>query len=360
MSSTDYDTLINHIYTSQFSSSRWQETIRKIAAYAGFDGGKLINLVDGNVHLTGSHPFYGGIAAIFREEGENADIRLSRYFERGREGFVPDYDLCSIEEIRQTRIYRQVLGPNRLQASVGCAFRFGSRATTVIILDSKDGRRPLEESCLGTLSLIGGHLRASIKGVHDQQDSVVDAVLSYMDAHQEAVATIDPAGTIRSRNFAFQRAVPKLVSHVSELTDTADATTANSVSEALSLIGKADDTSMRVIRGPLAELDRRDYTRVRIIPSRRSPGDIFHVPFAYVHLVREPLERDELARINAALFSLTKAEADIAVALAAGETPAEIAARTGVSVATVRTHIRSLFRKTGSHQRSELVARLYK
>ncbi len=54
-------------------------------------------------------------------------------------------------------------------------------------------------------------------------------------------------------------------------------------------------------------------------------------------------------------FHLTPVEADVAIALANGATPAEIATRRGVSMATVRTHIARTLEKTGCRSIVDLV-----
>jgi DNA-binding CsgD family transcriptional regulator/PAS domain-containing protein len=54
-------------------------------------------------------------------------------------------------------------------------------------------------------------------------------------------------------------------------------------------------------------------------------------------------------------FGLTVAEARVALALLDGETAAGIAARLAVSVSTVRTHLRQLFKKTGTTRQADLM-----
>jgi len=55
------------------------------------------------------------------------------------------------------------------------------------------------------------------------------------------------------------------------------------------------------------------------------------------------------------LYSVTDAEARVAKALCSGGTLAEVAERLGVSEATVRTQLQSVFRKTGTARQPELV-----
>lgn len=55
------------------------------------------------------------------------------------------------------------------------------------------------------------------------------------------------------------------------------------------------------------------------------------------------------------IFGLTCAETRVLAHLARDCTPAEIGAALGVSLATVRTHLQSLFQKTGARRQPELV-----
>jgi DNA-binding CsgD family transcriptional regulator len=58
------------------------------------------------------------------------------------------------------------------------------------------------------------------------------------------------------------------------------------------------------------------------------------------------------------LFRLSPAEARLALCIFRGETPTEIAASSGVKLATVRTQLASIFYKTRTKRQSQLVALL--
>jgi DNA-binding CsgD family transcriptional regulator len=58
------------------------------------------------------------------------------------------------------------------------------------------------------------------------------------------------------------------------------------------------------------------------------------------------------------VYGMTEAETEIALQLYAGKSPEEIASARSVSVATVRTQIKSLLTKSGARRQVELVARL--
>ena len=58
------------------------------------------------------------------------------------------------------------------------------------------------------------------------------------------------------------------------------------------------------------------------------------------------------------LYGLTQAEARLALKLCAGNTPTECAKNMDVSITTIRTQLRALMEKTGSHRQAELLTKL--
>lgn len=60
------------------------------------------------------------------------------------------------------------------------------------------------------------------------------------------------------------------------------------------------------------------------------------------------------------LYGFTPAEAEIAVRLAAGADPEEIAAGKGITMNTLRTHLKSIMSKADVHRQGELVALILK
>jgi DNA-binding CsgD family transcriptional regulator len=58
------------------------------------------------------------------------------------------------------------------------------------------------------------------------------------------------------------------------------------------------------------------------------------------------------------VFGMTRAESRIATRLICGESLQEIASESGVTIGTVRSQVKALFAKTGTHRQAELVALL--
>lgn len=81
-------------------------------------------------------------------------------------------------------------------------------------------------------------------------------------------------------------------------------------------------------------------------------------PVAILALVDAERNRREFRQRLREKFGLTPAEAAIALELMRGESRADVARRTGVTLATVRTHMMHIFEKAGVHNRSALIGRM--
>lgn len=66
--------------------------------------------------------------------------------------------------------------------------------------------------------------------------------------------------------------------------------------------------------------------------------------------------QDDVSELLADVYRLTPTEAAVSIAIAAGQSPTQIATERGQSRETVRTHLRSIRQKTGTHRQSEVAA----
>ena len=82
------------------------------------------------------------------------------------------------------------------------------------------------------------------------------------------------------------------------------------------------------------------------------------MPLAMVtfHQVGKSQQLDPI--IAAEAYNLTPAEARVAVALADGQTPAQIAKARSVALSTIKTQIKTAYVKMGIRSQAELVRRL--
>lgn len=95
---------------------------------------------------------------------------------------------------------------------------------------------------------------------------------------------------------------------------------------------------------------------VPIIPFAPTGSSSGKLP-AFQMLIRVslPVEHDQLLTSLQDRFALTAAESKVAVIAAEGHTPMEVARRLGLSVHTVRSHLKRIFVKAGVHSQVGLV-----
>ena len=78
---------------------------------------------------------------------------------------------------------------------------------------------------------------------------------------------------------------------------------------------------------------------------------------AVLLFIRDPEAPLAVARLRE-LFGLTRTEAAVAAALARGQSLEDIAVQRGIGLGTVRTHLKRILAKTGTHRQAQAVALL--
>jgi len=114
----------------------------------------------------------------------------------------------------------------------------------------------------------------------------------------------------------------------------------------------------RVRSFPLRDADAEAAMVAHVIPIRLSARDIFLRCAAVMAIMPVAAPQAPPVELVQSLFDLTPAEARVARSLASGKTVEDIASDGGVSLNTVRTHVRGVLAKTGCDRQAEVVALL--
>lgn len=105
---------------------------------------------------------------------------------------------------------------------------------------------------------------------------------------------------------------------------------------------------------PVASTEGRPATIVNLLPVRGASRDLFFQAASIMVLMPVGAGNSPSPGLLQGLFDLTPTEARVAKAIGEGLTLAELAQRLGVSRETVRSHLGSVFRKTGTTRQSTL------
>lgn len=91
------------------------------------------------------------------------------------------------------------------------------------------------------------------------------------------------------------------------------------------------------------------------LPERPSSYQLRGDPAVLVLVPRASPNPPEAVALLRTLYALSRREADLAIAIANGATPQDYARDAGLEISTVRSQLKSVFIKTGTHRQTELV-----
>jgi len=179
----------------------------------------------------------------------------------------------------------------------------------------------------------------------DAHPSVAAAEAASFEAHPEPQFLVDSTGTVLRANAAGRRLLASRPD----------------VAEFAGRLASSSGTRVREVRAHVAETIRtqvaspeleRDLSPGASLAIRAIPlGAAFDFALVLVRMIASPTAGSVSERCN-----FTRSEALVATRLAHGLSVGEIAAQLGVSVETVRCHLKQAFVKAGVHRQAELVA----
>jgi DNA-binding CsgD family transcriptional regulator len=271
-------------------------------------------------------------------------------------GFLIDVEFFTPEELDREPIYRNVWRPLGVGWGMATAIPIPTGENVTFILSRRMELGPFERASADRLDELRPHLARSV---------MISARLQLERARVagEALAAIG---------------VPALV-----FNETGKVLSANPLIEAMTdyvrwgafdRIGLKDKSADKLLRESIAHIDSEGGSNVRsfpihdaagqavmvahVIPIRLSARDIFLRCAAVLAIMPVAAPQAPPVELVQSLFDLTPAEARVARSPASGKTVEDIASDGGVSLNTVRTHVRGLLEKTGCDRQVEVVALL--
>lgn len=264
-------------------------------------------------------------------------------------------------ELDRSDMYRQYLAPRALQEMLRLDVLHERDRSQSITLARNWASGPFTDAELQFAQALMPHLQRAVV-VQARLGDAAAAARSALDALETAQAPIlilDRGGRVVHASAEAERLLHE-ADGLSIGTENALRAAAPSLSARLAaLITRAVGTHGEPGTSGTLRLPRPsgkpDLTLVAVPLPLRAAGPGAHHP-AVLLQVADPSARAHPHRsLLLEAFELTPAEADLAADLLAGLSVREIAANSGRSIATVRTHLASLLGKTGTARQSELV-----
>lgn len=360
-SMAEFDSAVALIHEAAIDPSRWDEALSAMATLFGTDGAHLI------FHDAG-HASVRSLVWGYPEEANaeyvayyhQVDPRARLVLESPAGEIVQDHLCFDAAFIRRDEYYQDFLARHDLRHATGSRLDCGEGGTVIYALLSSPRRRPVSERGVALLRRLHGHLQRAARLQNRLQAARQerDDLLSLIDALNEAVFVVADDGRIRCTNLAARKLASRgdgLVVRGARLTAQAPDENARLQSLLSRRPGQGGATP-----SPYLQVSRRLPSRplgVTVLQlSERAGPDGRCGAMVWVSDPSCPSAMDAAAL--SAWYRLTGAECRVAMSLLSGNTLKQSARDLDVSETTVKTHLKSVFAKTGTVRQAELLALL--
>ncbi|HKD21218.1 MAG TPA: helix-turn-helix transcriptional regulator [Rhizomicrobium sp.] len=349
--------LIGDVYESALHPDLWSRLATRVAG--AFDSPSCVLVARSasrdQVQLAcRTENFTAELSAAYEDYYYGVDFRAHRIPELGLSEVFLGEELMPEKDFEKSEFYRDYSKRLGYFYGVGSVFPDGAAIATFAIHRPRSGRAFDEQDRLRVKSVLP-HISRALKvrrhlSLADVEQHIVSETLERAKLAALVVGhggiTIYANGqaeTLLRQSDGLRKVGGKLLA------------TSPAVSERLSVL--IDGAEVRAAGGALLipRMGRLPLT-VLVVPFRPRDGAIFSTKPSAILFVSDPELSTPGADILQSLFGLTSTEAAVANALAGGRSIAEIAKIFRVSQNTVRTHIRSIFGKTGTNRQPELVS----
>jgi DNA-binding CsgD family transcriptional regulator/PAS domain-containing protein len=366
LTAEDLSEVVGLIYRAGVDAALWPTALRRVAAAVRSESA-IVQQID----LTTLLP-RGSLSV-----GRDGDFERSMQVWSPRNCFIPrsrhlpsgsvsaDYMLLPRREFLQTEFYHQWFRPQEIAWTIACNIEVNVDDMTHLVLGRHGSRATaFGKDDMRLLRLLNPHLREAMRlhGRLTRQNANLQERSDILDRCAAGIVVADAAGRIVLLNAAGER----ILSAADGLQMRGRALSAADAAvdrQLRSLIARAA-SNRGLPTGGAITVEREKAARplaVSVVPLRGAEDWLLP---ATEHALLILAETDtEMAASPAPLrqlFGLTPGEAKVALSLASGKDPGEIAAELDLSVATVRTHLQRVFEKTRTNRQPELVALLYR
>ena len=355
--------LITHLYDAAIDDTLWPGTAARIAASFGsvstvvkLHGDAGVGLLECTDNL-----IVPGRDAAWADDWHRQDLWVERSVAHGMSRVITDEDLVTPVEQATSGFYQEWLSHLGIYHMVGAVFPAADGAIGVLGIHRSRESGAYTPSERRQVAVVLPHLQRALRLRH-RGAATLQAhapALQALDRIDTGVLVVDGVCIIHQASAMAER----LLRDNSEL---------GVVAGRLALAQPAlQDTLLAMVRAALGiasgnaaraaaalcipRLNRLPLA-LEVMPLRASSLSLEQQP-AVLIFIRDPEAPIAAERVRE-LFGLTRTEAAVAAALGRGSAPDAIAAGMGIGLATVRSHLKSILAKTGTHRQAELVTLL--
>lgn len=353
------DYLIGVLYETVLDPRRWSEAVGLCGQYAGGIDGHLTTFAKKNTPIgciVGLRDFSSSQRrADFMNYYSGIDPRLRLLREKPIQEWSCCHHYFNQSYVDKNEFYQDFY--------IGEGFRYAMSA----LVDSDEydhylvsvrevGQQPFGNAEQLAAQRFSGHLQRALR-LQKQTQNLHDKIeLGAMAINALALSMliVDGKGAIRHMNAGAERLLSNRFSGLTGNAGRLSAADPGHKNKLAALI--VDATDYPAVGGAMflsGEQARQIF--ITPLPAASPFAKDWQTPLALV-LAIEPGNTLSTLQLLGKLYNLTSAELRVASAILAGSSPEEYGQQAGVTQNTVRSQLKSLFRKTGTRRQSELVA----
>lgn len=351
----DHETLVDRIYEAAGIPEKWSGLLHDISAgVVGARGAVMLVNNPASSQWIASPGIHQLIDDWFREGWSQNNTRGARLASANTPGFVRDIDIYDDrDQIDEDPHIKNFLRPRGVGWAAAAIIPVPNGDNLIFSFEREFALGPVPDEVMGRLEIIRPHLaRAAVFAgrVGFQQARTLTETFKLLGL---PAATLNRNGSLVTANDVFQRLIPQIFTdHRERLVLThegSDRLFAGALAKSNSADRQRNPLSM-----PIPAIGNHPAMALHVLPVRREANDVFGCASHIV--VATPVDRtaSPSAEVLQGLFDLTPAEAMVARAISRAKTIEEIAALQGVTVGTVRTHLKRVFAKTGTSRQIAL------
>ena len=347
----NFGSLIEDIYEAGVFPEKWQIVLDRLAEIAEAKGTLLFAASPGEPRWLCSPSIYE-VMHTWTHSRWFLDNPRGRYLVPIREPrFLTDFDALTAEQVEASDFYTDLLRPHGIGWCVGTTIRSPSGDALVFSVEKAHEKGPVPREVAETLDSLRPHLaRAALLsgrlGLERAKATVTTLEMIGLPA-----AALNQTGRVVHANASFFSYAPRLQVGANDILKFANQHAQKLLTEALS-------SPVRHRMGksiPIAGTKREPPFVAHVLPLFGGGFDLFTGAMSVLYITPVIPNSGPAPELLQALFDLTPAESRVTQLILEGKSVDLIATATGNSHNTIRTHLKSVFLKTGVQRQTELV-----
>jgi DNA-binding CsgD family transcriptional regulator len=366
------DAVIEHVDAAAFDSSLFTTLAPHIAkTFDSHSTSMFIRNGQSGAWLSHTDNYSEKISKAYATHYHALDLRAHRAAKKQIGAVFLSDEVVSRGELSESEFYRDFARKVGSYHLVGATFRISAQSTCTIGVHRAEGRAPYGEDDRRNLRRLVRHLQRSLafsaaRAQTSLQDAAAREVLHHtnlgafvLDSNCRILFASEQAERLLARGDAFVVKSGRLTAVSPEATSRFRALVTGAIETNASSPGASSQNGGDGGSGAML-IDRPERLPITVLvsPFRWPRASLPVLGHCALVLLTDPETASLDTALLCELYRFTPAEAVIAVAIAEGWPPEDIAMRLRITPNTLRSHLKSLFQKTDTHRQAELAALL--